>query len=80
MPALLPENGSTTTCDCGAPLVAREDDTEKIIKDRLAIYERETFPLANYYQAKGVLEAFTILRGLDDVPLLKDLISEKFQE
>ena len=34
MPALLPLDGSTTTCDCGSPLTMREDDTEDVILQR----------------------------------------------
>lgn len=39
MPALLPRNGSYFTCDCGAKLEKREDDTmETIFKSRLALF------------------------------------------
>ncbi len=44
-------------CDkCGAELVQREDDkSEDAIKQRLAIYDEQTSPLVNYYEARGVL-------------------------
>ncbi|MEK7067401.1 MAG: nucleoside monophosphate kinase [Patescibacteria group bacterium] len=44
------------TCDaCGGVLVQRSDDTESIIRDRLATYHRETEPLLAYYRHQGRL-------------------------
>lgn len=76
MPALLPKNLSTTHCDCGAELTKRQDDTKEVIQNRLNIYERETRPLINFYSApeRSVLERFTILRGLEDMPKLEKVI------
>ncbi|MBZ5510444.1 MAG: adenylate kinase [Acidobacteriia bacterium] len=43
-------------CDVdGAKLVTRRDDCEEVISERLKAYERQTLPLADYYQAKGQL-------------------------
>lgn len=44
-------------CDkCGSELIQREDDkSEDAIKQRLAIYDEQTSPLVNYYEARGVL-------------------------
>lgn len=43
-------------CDnCGDPLVQRSDDTEKTVKNRLDVYEKQTAPLIDYYQKKGLL-------------------------
>lgn len=43
-------------CDkCGAALVLRSDDKPETVKDRLAVYHRETEPLKNFYKARGVL-------------------------
>lgn len=44
-------------CDkCGSELVQREDDkSEDAIRQRLAIYDEQTSPLVNYYEARGVL-------------------------
>jgi adenylate kinase len=40
-------------CDtCGGPLYQREDDTEKVIKDRIRVYEKQTQPLLKYYKNK----------------------------
>ncbi|HEX4485062.1 MAG TPA: adenylate kinase [Terriglobales bacterium] len=43
-------------CDFdGTPLIIREDDRDEVIKERLATYERQTRPVAEYYKAKGRL-------------------------
>jgi adenylate kinase len=43
-------------CDkCGGPLYQRQDDTEKVIKDRIGVYERQTRPILRYYKEKKVL-------------------------
>jgi adenylate kinase len=44
-------------CDnCGGEVEQREDDTPAAIKKRLAKYERETAPLIDWYQCRGLLE------------------------
>jgi adenylate kinase len=35
--------------------VTREDDREEIIRERLAAYEQQTKPVAEYYERKGRL-------------------------
>ena len=41
------------TCDvCGGPLYQREDDTEKVIRDRIKVYEKQTQPLLEYYKGR----------------------------
>lgn len=43
-------------CDmCGGTLVQRKDDTEETIRERLAIYHKETEPLIKYYKNKRLL-------------------------
>ena len=43
-------------CDrCGEKLVMREDDTPDAIANRLEIYHRETEPLMEFFQEKGIL-------------------------
>lgn len=46
-------------CDiCGKELYQREDDTEEIVKRRLAIYRAETEKLLDYYDKKNKLVVF----------------------
>jgi adenylate kinase len=43
-------------CDkCGGSLYQRPDDTAKVIKDRIEVYERQTQPLLQYFKGRKVL-------------------------
>ena len=43
-------------CDvCGGDVVQRDDDTELAIRRRLELYERETAPLIEWFDKKGLL-------------------------
>ena len=37
-------------------LVQRKDDTPETVKDRLVIYHKQTQPLVNFYEKKGILK------------------------
>ncbi len=55
-------------CDvCGGDVVQRDDDTEKAIAQRLALYDRETAPLIEWFQAKGLLDVVDGTGHPDDV-------------
>ncbi|MHB8264180.1 MAG: adenylate kinase [Acidimicrobiales bacterium] len=44
------------TCDtCGGEVVQRKDDRENSIRQRLALYEKETLPVAHWYEARHYL-------------------------
>ena len=50
-------------CDvCGGALKQRKDDDPETVKDRLAVYHKETEPLKDFYKARG------ILKTVDDQP------------
>jgi adenylate kinase len=43
-------------CDkCGSPVIQRSDETEEAILNRLAPYNKQTAPLIDYYNKKGML-------------------------
>ncbi|MCR5741621.1 MAG: adenylate kinase [Gammaproteobacteria bacterium] len=43
-------------CDvCGGEIIQRKDDKAEAIKERLVVYETQTKPLIDYYQAEGLL-------------------------
>lgn len=43
-------------CDvCGSELVARQDDTPEAIKKRLELYHKDTEPLVEFYESRGLL-------------------------
>jgi adenylate kinase len=45
----------------------RADDTPEVIKNRFAVYRRETEPLSNYYRSTGILVAVDSSPGMDEV-------------
>jgi len=46
---------------------AREDDTEEVIRERQAIYRRETAPLTEVYSARGLLVQVDGMGSVDEV-------------
>ena len=65
----------TGKCDrCGGPLAQRADDREEVVRERLAVYERQTKPLVDFYRKRGELNELdgtkpveTVRRELMDV-------------
>lgn len=53
-------------CDvCGSTeFIRRPDDNEKTVRDRLAVYNKQTAPLVAYYKAKGNLH---VIDGMADI-------------
>lgn len=55
-------------CDqCGADLVQREDDAESTVRNRLSVYEQQTYPLKDFYQARGLLRSISGVGAISDV-------------
>ncbi len=51
----------TTVCGvCGGRLVQRSDDDREVVAERLRVYERQTFPLVEYYQGRPT---FRVVNG-----------------
>ena len=43
-------------CDkCGSDLIQRNDDSEKVVRERLRVYKEKTLPLTRYYYDKQIL-------------------------
>jgi len=53
--------------DCGSALVQRQDDMEGVIRDRLAVYERQTLPIAATYRERGLLTDLDAIGDPDEV-------------
>lgn len=53
--------------DDGAALYRRNDDSEEVIRKRLATYKRETYPLIKHYKDLGVLCAVDGSQHEEDV-------------
>lgn len=55
-------------CDtCGEPLIQREDDHEEKIRTRVEAYTRDTEPLIDYYEKKGLLNTVNALGNMDEI-------------
>jgi adenylate kinase len=58
----------TGICDRdGGKLVQRPDDRPEVVKERLATYERQTKPLTEYYERRGVLDAVDGTASVEEV-------------
>jgi adenylate kinase len=56
----------TGVCDvCGGKLVSRED--EKVIRERLKVFRRETMPVLEHYKKEGILFEIDAERSVDEV-------------
>ncbi len=66
-------------CDkCGGELYQRADDNEVTIKNRLAVYMRDTSPLIEFYQKKGLLSDVVAEKGISEIMTsLKKLLKDK---
>lgn len=40
---------------CGSKVIMRDDDKPETVRERLAVYNKQTAPLIDYYRAKGIL-------------------------
>ncbi|MFA6329335.1 MAG: nucleoside monophosphate kinase [Candidatus Micrarchaeia archaeon] len=62
-------------CDkCGTGLVTRSDDTPETIRNRIAVYEKNTKPLVEYYEKKGVLVRIDS-SGSDNEPKIRKMLA-----
>jgi adenylate kinase len=53
-------------CDgCGSALAVRDDDKPETVKNRLAVYHRETEPLKNFYGERGKLKTVNNAPGVE---------------
>lgn len=61
-----PKDGKN--CDnCGTELTQRKDDTEEIARARFDTYNKETAPLTDYYEKKGILRKINANGTIDEV-------------
>jgi len=55
-------------CDvCHTELIQRVDDRPAAIAKRLAVFQKETAPLIDFYERKGVLEKFNGERPIEAI-------------
>jgi len=61
-------------CDsCGAQLVRRKDDEPETIKNRLAVYHKQTKPLIDFYKERGLL---VVVESQNEVATTTDKVFE----
>lgn len=71
MPPLLPKPADCDKCHGKPRLTIREDDNEKVVRERMNVYNAQTSPLIAYYGKQGKLQDFAVKKGIDDLPRLK---------
>ena len=55
-------------CDkCGKELIQRPDDKPETIENRLTVYQKDTAPLIEFYEKKGLLKRVHCEGEYDDV-------------
>lgn len=55
-------------CDtCGAELILRDDDKPETVKERLNVYHKQTQPLIDFYNKKGIMKSVCGTKDVDDV-------------
>lgn len=55
-------------CDkCGGELFQRDDDQEVTIAKRLEVYDSQTAPLIDYYDARGIMKTVTGTGDIDEI-------------
>ncbi len=69
-------------CDLdGSKLVVRDDDREEVVSERLATYERQTRPVADYYRVQRRLIAINADRTMEEVTAhIFEVIDRRLQD
>ena len=63
----------TSVCEkCGGALVARVDDGDDIVRERLKVYQRQSKPLVDYYSARATFRAIDGNQSADVVTAAVD--------
>jgi adenylate kinase len=64
---VVPRDESIARISLRAAEQGRSDDTEEVIANRLAIYERETAPILEVYRTRGVVDRIDGVGSLDEI-------------
>jgi adenylate kinase len=55
-------------CDlCGGTLVQRNDDKEEVVRKRLEVYRKQTQPLVEFYQERGIIYKLDAGKGVEEL-------------
>lgn len=67
---------ASDACTCGGKLYQRDDDRAETVANRIAVYERQTQPLIDYYAARGLLRTVDGDDAIDRVTqAIRDVLS-----
>ena len=58
--------GKADCAACGESLIQRDDDKAETVKNRLAVYHRQTAPLVEYYRQAGLLKTVSGAQGMEE--------------
>lgn len=61
--------------ETGEPLLQREDDTEETVRERLAVYNEQTAPLIEFYQADASIK-YVVVDGQGQVEAIQAAIAD----
>lgn len=62
------ESGASGVCaKCGGEVVQRDDDTEAAVRERLALYNEQTAPLLEWFEAQKLLATVDGVGDPDDI-------------
>lgn len=67
----------------GNPLIHRSDDHEDVVRDRLQVYRRQTFPLIEYYKnlySQNGSPIYVVVDGSQSIKAVTNAILEKLAE
>jgi adenylate kinase len=64
---VVPRDESIARISLRAAEQGRSDDTEEVIANRLAIYERETAPILEIYRTRGIVDRIDGVGSLDEI-------------
>ena len=64
---VVPRDESISRIALRAAEQGRSDDTEEVIANRLAIYERETAPILEVYRTRGIVDRIDGVGSLDEI-------------
>lgn len=65
-------------CDeCGSELIQRFDDEKEIIRKRFEVYEKQTFPILEWYEKRGKVKEISGELEIDQIPeVLKRILED----
>lgn len=75
MPPMLPAAASSSSCNCGGPLVSRADDVADVVAARLAVHHKSFAPIIQLYKEQNLLLEYRVHYGVGDMDKLFDNIS-----